>query len=286
MPLLPLLTILLGLLVVYVPTFYDLFHGIWKTDQQAHGPIVFAVALWFFYYKAKLLVSTKIPVIPAPSLGWPVLVIGCVLYAIGRSQSLYIFEVGSLVVVLLALTLIFFGVGIAKHFWFAFFFLCFMVPLPPSIIDIITQPMKMAVSYASEHLLYQMDYPVARNGVIIYIGQYQLLVADACAGLNSLFTLEALGLLYMNVMRHESPMRNALLATLIVPISFASNVTRVIVLALITFYWGDEAGQGFVHQFSGMFLFMTALMLIIGVDSLLRYITNKLEKRPAAALKN
>jgi len=131
-----------------------------------------------------------------------------------------------------------------------------------------------------------MDYPVARNGVIIYIGQYQLLVADACAGLNSLFTLEALGLLYMNVMRHESPMRNALLATLIVPISFASNVTRVIVLALITYYWGDEAGQGFVHQFSGMFLFMTALMLIIGVDSLLRYMTSKLEKRPALALKD
>ena len=285
MPLLPLLTILLGLLVVYVPTFYDLFHGIWKTDQQAHGPIVFAVALWFFYYKAKLLVSTKISVVPAPRLGWPVLVIGCVLYAIGRSQSLYIFEVGSLVVVLLALTLIFFGMGVAKHFWFAFFFLCFMVPLPPSVIDIITQPMKMAVSYASEHLLYLMDYPVARNGVIIYIGQYQLLVADACAGLNSLFTLEALGLLYMNVMRHESPMRNALLATLIVPISFASNVTRVIVLALITFYWGDEAGQGFVHQFSGMFLFMTALMLIIGVDSLLRYITSKLERRSVAALK-
>jgi len=134
MSLLPLLTILLGLLVVYAPTFYDLFHGIWKTDQQAHGPIVFAVALWFFYYKAKLLIGTKIPVIPAPKLGWPLLVIGCVLYAIGRSQSLYIFEVGSLVVVLLALTLMFFGVGVAKHFWFAFFFMCFMVPLPPSII--------------------------------------------------------------------------------------------------------------------------------------------------------
>jgi exosortase B len=285
MLLLPLLTILLGLLVVYIPTFYDLFHGIWKTDQQAHGPIVFAVALWFFYYKAKLLINLKIPIIPAPKLGWPVLIIGCILYAIGRSQSLYIFEVGSLVVVLLALTLIFFGAGVAKHFWFAFFFMCFMVPLPPSVIDIITQPMKMAVSYASEHLLYQLNYPVARNGVVIYIGQYQLLVADACAGLNSLFTLEALGLLYMNVMRHESPTRNALLATLIVPISFASNVTRVIVLALITFYWGDAAGQGFIHQFSGMLLFMTALMLIISVDTFLRYITGKLNKHAIAVLK-
>lgn len=279
MALLPLLTILVGLFAVYLPTFNDLFNGIWKTDQQAHGPIVFAVALWFFYYKAKLLVRSDISVDSAPKLGWPILVLGCLLYAIGRSQSLYIFEVGSLVVVMLALVLMFFGVAVAKHFWFAFFFLCFMVPLPPSVIDIITQPMKMAVSYASEHLLYLMNFPVARNGVIIFIGQYQLLVADACAGLNSLFTLEALGLLYMNVMRHESPMRNAVLATLIVPISFASNVTRVIILALITYYWGDAAGQGFIHKFSGMLLFMTALMLIIGVDSLLRYISNKFETK-------
>jgi exosortase/archaeosortase family protein len=99
-----------------------------------------------------------------------------------------------------------------------------------------------------------------------------LLVADACAGLNSLFTLEALGLLYMNVMRHESLFRNALLAILIVPISFVSNVTRVIVLALITFYWGELAGQGFLHEFSGMVLFVTALLLIIGVDTALRAI--------------
>jgi len=107
-----------------------------------------------------------------------------------------------------------------------------------------------------------------------------LLVADACAGLNSLFTLEALGLLYMNVMRHESPLRNAMLAILIVPISFAANVTRVLILSLITYYFGDAAGQGFVHEFSGMVLFITALMLIIGVDSILRLISSKFEKRP------
>ena len=272
--------------MVYLPTFIGLFNGIWKTDQQAHGPIVLAVALWFFYYKAKQLAVIDVPVISTPKLAWPILVIGCIFFAIGRSQSLYVFEVGSLVVVILALMLMFFGVKVAKHFWFAFFFLCFMVPLPPSIIDIITQPMKMAVSFASEHILYSLDYPVARNGVIIYIGQYQLLVADACAGLNSLFTLEALGLLYMNVMRHESPLRNAILATLIVPISFASNVTRVMVLALITYYWGDDAGQGFIHKFSGMLLFMTALMLIIGVDSMLRYISAKFEKRPLIELES
>jgi exosortase/archaeosortase family protein len=96
-----------------------------------------------------------------------------------------------------------------------------------------------------------------------------MLVADACAGLHTLFTLEALGLLYMNLMGHESFKRNMLLASLIVPISFISNVIRVLILILITYYFGDAAGQGFLHGFAGMTLFLSALLLIIGLDSLL-----------------
>jgi exosortase/archaeosortase family protein len=131
--------------------------------------------------------------------------------------------------------------------------------------------------------LFHFDYPVSRAGVILTVGQYQLLVADACSGLNSLFTLEALGLLYLNVMRHESAFRNAMLALLIVPISFTSNVVRVIVLSLITYHLGDAAGQGFLHGFSGMVLFLTALMLIIGIDSLLRVAAARLRVRRGRA---
>ena len=54
------------------------------------------------------------------------------------------------------------------------------------------------------------------------------------------------------------------------PISFTANVIRVMVLTLITYHLGDEAGQGFLHGFSGMVLFLSALLLIIGVDSLLQ----------------
>jgi len=56
-----------------------------------------------------------------------------------------------------------------------------------------------------------------------------------------------------------------------VPISFSANVIRVIVLTLITYYFGDAAGQGFLHGFAGMVLFVTALVLILSVDSLLQW---------------
>jgi exosortase/archaeosortase family protein len=48
-------------------------------------------------------------------------------------------------------------------------------------------------------------------------------------------------------------------------------VIRVMVLTLITYYFGDAAGQGFLHGFAGMVLFMTALVLILSVDSSLQW---------------
>jgi exosortase/archaeosortase family protein len=76
-------------------------------------------------------------------------------------------------------------------------------------------------------------------------------------------------LLYLNLMNYQSVARKVALAVLIVPISFVANVVRVIVLALVTLYFGDEAGQGFVHSFAGMLLFGVALTLILAVDGLL-----------------
>jgi exosortase/archaeosortase family protein len=84
-----------------------------------------------------------------------------------------------------------------------------------------------------------------------------------------MFTLEALGMLYMNLMNYTSVARNVALALLLVPISFAANIVRVCILVLVTYHFGDEAGQGFVHGFAGMVLFMAALMFMLFVDKLL-----------------
>ena len=266
----PWLIVLLGLAVMYVPSFIDLFRTIWSTDEQAHGPIVLGLSLWLVSRK-----WSSVNALPGsgarPAWAWPILVFAGLLYALGRSQGILIFEVGSLVWMLAGLLLLLRGPAAVRLMWFALFFMLFMIPLPGIVVDTLTAPMKMAVSYVAEQILYAAGYPIARTGVILQIGQYQLLVADACAGLHTLFPLEALGLLYLNVVRHASVLRNISLAILIVPISFTANVIRVMVLTLITYHWGDEAGQGFLHGFSGMVLFVSALLLIIAADSALRF---------------
>lgn len=259
----------LGLCAMYVPSFVDLFRGIWSQDEQAHGPIVLGISCWLLYRKWPEMWQASEGA-SASAAGWPVFIFGLLLYVIGRSQDILIFEIGSLIWLLAALLLLLRGGSALKAQWFPLFFMIFMIPLPGPVVDTVTMPMKMAVSYAAEYVLHWVGYPIARQGVILQIGQYKLLVADACAGLHTLFTLEALGLLYLNLVRHNSAFRNIALAILIVPISFTANVIRVMVLTLITFHFGDAAGQGFLHGFAGMVLFLSALLLIIGVDSLLQ----------------
>jgi exosortase B len=267
----PWIIVLAGLCAMYIPTLWSLFHGPWSSDEQKHGPIVLAISLWLLYSKWPEMLAAKTEK-KGGVAGWLILIVGLMLYVVGRSQTVAMFEVGSLVLLLLAIGAILCGWQSVKVVWFPLFFMLFMIPLPGLIVDMLTQPMKMAVSYVVEEILHAANYPIARSGVILQIGQYQLLVADACAGLHTLFTLESLGLLYLNLVRHESLVRNTVLAILIIPISFAANVIRVMTLTLITYYFGDEAGQGFLHGFAGMVLFISALLLIIGVDMLTRVI--------------
>lgn len=228
------------------------------------------IACWLIYRKWPEMWRRSEGEPAAPGAGWPIFIFGLMLYVIGRSQQILLFEIGSVIWLLAAILLLMRGPSALKMQWFPLFFMLFMIPLPSTFVDAVTMPMKMAVSYVAETILFWFNYPIARTGVILQIGQYKLLVADACAGLHTLFTLEALGLLYLNLVRHDSLFRNVALAIFIVPISFTANVIRVMVLTLITYHFGDEAGQGFLHGFAGMVLFLSALLLIIGVDSLLQ----------------
>lgn len=271
--------VLLGLAVLFVPTFYDLFTGAWVGEEQGHGPIIFGLALWLIYRKwPEMLAATTPP--RAHWSGWPVFVLGLLAHMLGRSQKILMLEILSIILVMAAVLLVKRGGRALGVLWFPFFFMIFMVPLPSEFVAAVTMPMKMAVSWATEHILFAFGYPISRSGVILQIGQYQLLVADACAGLQTLLTLEALGLFYLNLMRHPSAFRNIGLALFIIPISFSANVIRVIALTLITYYYGDAAGQGFLHGFAGMVLFVTALVLILSIDSALQWF---IRRRDAAA---
>jgi exosortase B len=262
------LLLAIGLVAMYGFTLVDLARTTWSTPEQGHGPIVLGVSAWLAARK-----WAQLKALPPAAASWTgavLVTLGSVTYFVGRALDVQFLEVGSLPIVLAGTLLFWRGPRGLVVAWFPIFFLLFMVPLPGAVVDVLTMPMKLAVSWVVETVLYAAGYPIARNGVILQVGQYQLLVADVCAGLQTLFTLEAMGLLYLNLISHPSALRTTLLAILIVPIAFAANVIRVIILVLITYYLGDEVGQGFIHGFAGIVLFASALALTIFVDHILR----------------
>jgi exosortase B len=269
-PLLPvwgILVFLAAFFLLYAGTYAELAQTTWETEEQGHGPLIIGAAAWLLWIKRFEIFAG--PPRPALFSGFVLLGVSLLAFVVGRSQSVIELAAASQITTLMAGFLLLHGAGALRRAWFPLFFLLFMVPLPGALVQAITLPLKSAVSVVATEVLYWVGYPIARTGVTLTIGPYQLLVADACSGLNSLFTLEALGLLYMNIMNYQSKARNVILAVMIVPISFISNIARVIILVLITYHFGDEAGQGFAHTFAGLVLFAVALVLTYGCDRLL-----------------
>jgi exosortase B len=265
-----------GLAIMFLPTLWGLIavSGLWVDDEHSHGPIILSISLWLLWTRWQAvpnLPSYK----PAPMLAWACFIIAAALYIPGRALDIIYFETGAFIWALAGIVLMSGGVGLLSKLKFPLIFMIFMIPLPNSLVGPLSSFMKLAVSTVTVNILGWFDMPVARNGVIIYLGQYQLLVADACAGMRTLFMLEALGILYLNLVHHTSMIRNIVLPILIIPISFTANVVRVLVLSLITYYWGNAAGQGFLHGFAGMVLFLAGLFMMFGADKFLRFISKK-----------
>lgn len=256
--------LLVGLLALYLPTFRDWATGVWADETQGHELLIVAVSGWLLARRRADLRALPAAVSRVP--GVVAMALGALLYAVGRSQGMVRLELASLIVVLGALLLFFKGAAALRHAWFPLAFLLFALPLPFTLVLALTGPLKAGASAAATQLLAWAGYPVGRSGVVITIGQYQLLVSEACAGLQTMFTLEAMGLLYASLMNHASVARNVLLALLVVPVSFGANVVRVMALALITHHFGDAAGQGFLHGFAGLATFVVALALIMLID--------------------
>jgi exosortase B len=261
------LPVILGLMVLYVPAFYDLVGMIWIRDDEYHGVIVLAVIVWLVWDRREVLLSPPTSAAPAPGIA--LLVFGLLLYVLGRSQGILIFQVASLVPVLAGTLLAMRGWPALRALWFALLFVAYLIPLPAYVQDSLTLPLSQTVAAAVDHILYAVGYPIAHEGVMLTVGQYQLRVADACAGLNAMFSLSAIGLLYLYLKRYQSWLRNALILLSLLPIAFFANIARAVILVVVTYNFGDEAGQGFVHGFSGIALFVFALMAVLLLDAIL-----------------
>jgi exosortase len=258
--------LVLGTALLVGRTGYRLGTGLWQTEEHAYSPLILAAAIWLVWRKRALFATAR----SAPSTGALGLLSGALL--------LHLFfvlinnmtgTVTTLLVTVVAAAAAVWGWRPIRANGFAVATAAFCTPLPGSAIATVTFPLKMLVSRIAAKLLGLMGLPVERQGVMLELGNYRLLVADACSGIQSMFSLAAVSVVYIALMEYRSSTRVATLLLAILPISMLANVLRVLALALITYGFGDDAGQGFLHGFAGMFMFFVAFGVLMLTDSAL-----------------
>jgi len=206
-------------------------------------------------------------------------VFGLLCYALGRSQALIQLEIGSQIPVLIGVGWMLLGRQVLRTLIFPVAFTLFVIPVPGTLLDQLLLPLKQLVSAIVDNGLHALGYPIARNGVVLMIGQYDLLIADACSGLNSMVALSGLGLIYTYVVG-RSRWHNAMLLLSVLPVAFAANVIRVMTLLLITYYFGDGAGRTF-HDSAAWLEIVLAFGGFFAVDTVLGWSTRPRVRRPA-----
>lgn len=268
--------LLLGLLILAVPTVMSLAGDAWSSDTGAHGPIVMATGLWLLHHD-----GFRVPPAGAPA-HWiaaaPILAPGLLVYVFGRAYDFISIEGLGLYLVFIGIVVRLSGLQVLRRHAFPLFYLALCLPPPGWVMTTVTAPLQVLVSRAAEGITALIGLPIARDGVVLHVAQYQLLVEDACAGLNSLFGLSAISLLYI-FLAHRASLRHAgILLLAVIPIAIIANIIRVVGLILITYFFGNAAAQGFMHSTTGMVMFILGLLLIMAFDKLL---SSWLPRRPA-----
>jgi len=260
------LVLLIGCVALALPTMLQVARDSWSTEQGGHGPLVLITGVWLLWRE----LSTSKPELRPGKLlpGLAMLAVPMTIFVLARITGVLEVEAFAMYAVLIVGAYILFGSAVLRAIWFPLVYLAFTLPPPDTVVAAVTQPIKIAISEGAVSLLRGLGYPVAGSGVTIQIGQYQLLVAAACAGLNSIVTLSALCLLYVYLRHRSNFIAFLVVALAAIPVAMFANFVRVIVLVLVTYHLGEAAAQGFVHDFAGLLMFGVALLTIFAIDQL------------------
>jgi exosortase len=261
--------LLLGFAVLAVPTIVTLGQQVWSKESGAHGPIVLGTGFWLIWRKLP-----ELRRMAKPGNNWltaAILAVGLTSYIFGRAYDYISIEVTGLYAVGVAMLHALFGFRALVRNWFPLFYLAFLVPPPGWLMDGLTAPLKLFVSYVTTAGLQLIGVPVFREGVTLMVAQYQLLVEDACSGMNSITGLVAISLFYIYLLRNASWRYSIVLVALVIPIAIIANIIRVATLVLLTYFFGDAVAQGFLHMAAGLLLFTSALALVFLVDHIISF---------------
>ncbi|MBX3180661.1 MAG: EpsI family protein [Candidatus Hydrogenedentes bacterium] len=263
-------------------SFVDIYNS-WNMPESlySHAIIIPPISLFFVWrLRARL---GAVPADPCPALGMPVLLGGCGLLLLGDFLGFMTLVHLALLPVLLGLAITFLGLRGAAVLWFPLAFVIFMIPMPYSLLQVVSFKSKMIATESAVAIGQMMTLNLVQDGSFVYLGaDDRLLVGDVCGGMRSLIALLAFGALMAFISKTRWWAR--ILILLVSPlVAIIANVARILFLCIVGYTWGSASATGIVHDASGIGIFAVAFVLLFSVESFLRRIApvDEAEGQPA-----
>jgi len=260
------LTALVVFLIAYAPAFRWMWDRWWERDSYySHGiliPFVTAFLIWQ--------IKDEIAKIKPKESSWglPLIVAGVLVHLAASLFRVYFVSAFSMLVVLIGLVLYFFGAEFFKKIAFPVLFLLFMIPLPWVVIANLSFKLKLFAAELSLHVIRGIGIQAIRDGSVIMMPHAHVIVEDVCSGLRSLISLMALGTIFAYWFK-GAMWKRILIFLFTIPIAIITNMCRVVILSVISEVWGTQYADGFVHDATGMLVFVIAFVLLYAVTKLM-----------------
>ena len=146
-----------------------------------------------------------------------------------------------------------------------------MIPPPAVLYDNLTLRLKLISSQIGVLLLQLCGLTAYREGNVIDVGFTKLQVVDACSGLRYFFPLIVLGILLAYFFK-GSWWKKVIIVVSAIPVSIVTNSMRIASVGILYQFMGPAAAEGFFHDFSGWFIFMLSLGILLLEFALLKRI--------------
>ena len=231
----------------------------WSRDDYTYCYLIPLIVLYLIWEKRKELIS--LPFLPSWK-GMFFLIPGILLFWLGELAGEYFTMYISFWLALVGICWLHLGWKKLKVIAFPLVFMLTMFPPPNFIYQKISVALKLISSQLGVAMMQFFGMSVFREGNVIDLGFTQLQVVDACSGLRYLIPLIVLGILLAYFFRGSLWKKMVIVLTTI-PLSILTNGLRIGLTGLLYESWGPKVAEGFFHGFSGWFIFMFSLGVLL-----------------------
>ena len=237
-----------------------------RDSYYSHGYLVPFVTVYLIWRKRKEL-STLTP--QGSWWGLPLIILGFLVYVVSYFLEVNFTAYASFLIVIFSMVLFLGGWKVTRVLLFPLFFLIFMIPLPQVVILGISFEMKMLASEISSWLTNSIGIETSVSGSRIFYPGGFLWVGDPCSGLRSLISFLALGTVVVQLTSGKT-WKKGILFVSVIPIALLSNVVRIFVLTLASYFYGSQIIDGFLHDFMGFVVFIGGFIGSITLMNILK----------------